>query len=70
MKKITFVEKEEASTYDPVSTFFANTNKKPSSVAKSTNVPQQGRACGAMKPAGSVERPPSTKLSNEIIKKI
>lgn len=33
MKKIVFVEKDEGSTYDPVSTFFAN--KKAQSATKS-----------------------------------
>lgn len=52
MKKIVFVEKDDGSAYDPVSTFFAKKTQstvKPPVAPKSTSKPMPSRA-SASKP--------------------
>jgi hypothetical protein len=63
MKKITFVEKDDNSTYDPVSTFFANANaKKTHSLSKPTTNTQIS-SNNNNKNVGQFQRQPAGKIA-------
>lgn len=67
MKKIVFVEKDDSSTYDPVSTFFANSNaKKANSVAKPSTTSQttNNKNVGASVNKNIEEKQPIKKVTN------
>ena len=55
MKKITFVERPDESSYDPVSTFFSK--KKPGSVAKPSMTSKQPSNISSKQPSSISSKP-------------